>query len=202
MTSGPGAGDHPDLIEAKRTLRRMAAERRRGILAALDRTAAGEAAADRFIAALDPAPGVAISGYWPLDEEFDTRPLLERLHERGHPIGLPVVVARDEPLAFRRWVPGLALVAGAFSVMVPGPAAAPIEPELLVVPMLAFDRQGYRLGYGGGFYDRTLALRRRQGGALAVGLAFAGQEVAHVPHADYDQPLDWAVTEGRALGFA
>jgi 5-formyltetrahydrofolate cyclo-ligase len=202
MTSGPDAGDHPDLIEAKRTLRRMAGERRRGLVATLDPAAAGEAAADRFIAEIDPAPGIAISGYWPLEEEFDTRPLLERLHERGHPIGLPVVVAPDEPLAFRRWVPGLELVKGAFNVMIPGPTAAPIEPALLVVPVLAFDRQGYRLGYGGGFYDRTLALRRRQGGALAVGLAFAGQEVAHVPHGDYDQPLDWAVTERRAHRFA
>lgn len=200
--SGPDAGDDPDLIEAKRTLRRMAGERRRALIATLDPAAAGAAAADHLIDQIHPAPGIAISGYWPLDEEFDTRPLLRRMHERGHPVGLPVVVARGEPLVFRRWVPGLELVKGAFNVMIPGPGAATIEPALLVVPMLAFDREGYRLGYGGGFYDRTLALRRRQGEALAVGLAFAGQEVAHVPHGDYDQPLDWAVTERRAHRFA
>jgi 5-formyltetrahydrofolate cyclo-ligase len=201
MSSGREGGDHPDLLEAKRTLRRMAAERRRAILERTDRTAAAEAATRHLLAEIDPEPGIPISGYWPLEEEFDTRPLLERLHERGHPIGLPVVVARGEPLAFRRWVPGLELVQGAFDVMIPGPAAAPVEPELLIVPMLAFDRLGYRLGYGGGFYDRTLARRRRQSAALAVGIAFAGQEVAHVPHADYDQPLDWAVTEERARRF-
>jgi len=201
MNGGSAGGDHPDLLEAKRALRRMAAERRRAIVDRTDRTVAAEAAALHFLAAIDPEPGVPISGFWPLDEEFDPRPLLERLHERGHPIGLPVVVARDEPLAFRRWVPGLELVKGAFNVMIPGPAAAPIEPEVLIVPMLAFDRRGYRLGYGGGFYDRTLELRRRDVDALAVGIAFAGQEVANVPHADYDQPLDWAVTERGAQRF-
>src|SRR5262245_21312987 len=136
MSAGAEAGDHPDLIQAKRVLRRMAAERRRTLVEPNGRAAAAEAAANLLLAEMALAPGIPISGYWPLEEEFDTRPLLQRLHESGHPIGLPVVVARDEPLVFRRWVPGLELVTGAFNVMVPGPTAAPVEPELLIVPML------------------------------------------------------------------
>jgi 5-formyltetrahydrofolate cyclo-ligase len=109
-----------------------------------------------------------------------------------------VVIGRDQPLQFRDWRPGIALVPGPFRVPTCPPDALLLEPQLLLVPMLAFDREGYRLGYGGGFYDRTLEKLRARAGALAVGTAFDGQEVAHVPHADFDQPLDWVVTERRA----
>jgi 5-formyltetrahydrofolate cyclo-ligase len=187
------------LVEAKRALRALATERRRQLAVAVGPQTAGEAAADQFLAVYKPKPDAAISGYWPLEGEFDPRPLMERLVERGHRVGLPVVIGRDRPLQFRDWRPGIALVPGPFRVPAPPPDAPLIEPQILLVPMLAFDREGYRLGYGGGFYDRTLEQLRARAGALAVGTAFDGQEVAHVPHADFDQPIDWIVTERRAL---
>lgn len=199
MTTETGQSDSPELAQAKRTLRRMAGERRRALACELDLAATGAAAAEHLFGTVRPEPGIPVSGYWPLDAEFDTRPALVRLDAAGHTVGLPVVVAPGEPLQFRRWSVGLDLVEGAFGVMMPGPAAPPVEPVLLLVPMLAFDREGYRLGYGGGFYDRTLALRRAQGRAIAVGIGFAGQEVAHVPRGLYDQPLDWVVTETEAI---
>ncbi len=199
MTADTDRSDPPNLVDAKRTLRRMATERRRALAADRDVVAAGVAAAELVCSAIRPDPSMAASGYWPLESEFDARPALARLHAAGHAVGLPVVVGAGHPLLFRRWHPALALVRGAFGVMMPPPSEPTIEPSLLLVPMLAFDRDGYRLGYGGGFYDRTLALRRKAGRTIAVGIGFAGQEVAHVPRGDYDQPLDWIVTEAAAM---
>ena len=88
---------------------------------------------------------------------------------------------------------------GAFGVREPFPEASEVRPDVLLVPMLAFDRQGFRLGYGGGFYDRTLALLRQDGSPVAIGIAFAAQEVDRVPVAEYDQPLNWIVTEREAI---
>jgi 5-formyltetrahydrofolate cyclo-ligase len=186
-----------DIGSAKRAMRTAAAERRRAAAPGLSH--AGSAARDRFLAAIDMPAGVPVSGFWPLDDEFDPRPLFQTLHGRGHPIGLPVVVGRGLPLLFRRWEPGMALVRGNFKVMTPPPEAPEVVPRLLLVPLLAFDREGYRLGYGGGFYDRTLAKLRAAGDALAIGVAFAMQEAAQVPRDDTDQPLDWIVTEREAI---
>ncbi len=186
----------PDLDAAKQALRVAAAARRRK---AGNAQAAGEAARDHFLAAVPVPPGAVVSAFWPLDDEFDTRPLFAELHRRGHVIGLPVVVARRQPLRFRRWHPGMTLLQGSFRVQTPPPDAPEVVPQLLLVPLLAFDRAGYRLGYGGGFYDRTLALLRAAGPALAVGTAFAAQEVPAVPRDATDQPLDWIVTEREAF---
>ena len=121
------------------------------------------------------------------------------MHHRGHPIGLPVILSKGQPLLFRRWEPTTELVRGPFRVMTPPSTALEIVPELLLVPLLAFDRAGYRLGYGGGFYDRTIAKLRAAGDALAVGVAFAVLEVPAVPRDATDQPLDWIVTEREAI---
>jgi 5-formyltetrahydrofolate cyclo-ligase len=189
-----------DIDAAKRALRIAAAERRRAAAPAL--VDAGHAACERFLAAVAIPAAVTVSGFWPLDGEFDPRPLFQALHARGHAIGLPVVVGRGQPLLFRRWEPGMALVRGNFKVMTPPPDAPEVVPRVLLVPLLAFDREGYRLGYGGGFYDRTLAKLRAAGDALAVGVAFAMQEVPAVPRDDTDQPLDWIVTEREAIAIA
>lgn len=188
-----------DIDAAKRALRVAAAERRRAAAPALAH--AGQAARDRFLAAVAVPAGVTVSGFWPLDDEFDPRPLFQALHARGHQVGLPVVVGRGQPLLFRRWEPGMALVPGNFKVMTPPPDVPEVVPQLLLVPLLAFDRAGYRLGYGGGFYDRTLARLRAAGDALAVGVAFAMQEVPAIPRDDTDQPLDWVVTESEAIAI-
>ena len=141
-----------------------------------------------------------VSGYLPVGDEFDALPILAWLAGRGHRTALPVVAGKARPLAFRSWRAGEPLIEGNFGIPVPAEDAEILTPVLLVVPMLAFDRQGYRLGYGGGFYDRTLAaLRASNPATVAVGLAFAGQEVEQVPHDDNDQRLDWIVTEAAAI---
>ena len=186
-----------DVEAAKKALRGEAAARRRA--AARGVPAAGVAVRDNFLASIAVPAGIAVSAYWPLEEEFDPRPLFQALHRRGHPIGLPVILGRGQPLLFRRWEPNIELVRGSFRVLTPPSSAPEVTPGLLLVPLLAFDRAGYRLGYGGGFYDRTIAKLRAAGAPLAVGVAFAAQEVAAVPHDDTDQPLDWIVTEREAM---
>ncbi len=143
--------------------------------------------------------GAAVSGYWPLSGEIDVRVLLSHLDGQGYVCALPVVAAPDAPLIFRRWTPGLVLEAGPFDTRQPGADQPEVRPNMLLVPLLAFDADGYRLGYGGGYYDRTLGVLRSSGSPVAVGAAFAGQQVDHVPRDGYDQPLDWIVTEEKAM---
>jgi len=196
------AADPSPIAEAKSALRDQAHARRRAVA-----RAAGADAASALVAVFDTLPrppaSVVVSGYWPMGDEFDPRPLLAALHARGHPCCLPVVIGSGRPLVFRTWPPGDALQAAAFGTSVPPPSAPECEPGLLLVPLLLVDARGYRLGYGGGFYDRTLAgLRTRHGDVLAVGLAFEGQRVERVPTDDTDQRLDWLVTERGAVRFA
>jgi 5-formyltetrahydrofolate cyclo-ligase len=139
-----------------------------------------------------------VAAYWPMRSEADPRPALAALHARGVPLALPVVAGRGMPLIFRAWAPGVALVPGGFGVLVPADGP-PVVPRVLVVPLLAFDRAGFRLGYGGGFYDRTLAALRAAGPVLAVGFAYAAQEVPHVPRTIDDQRLDRIVTETETI---
>ena len=145
------------------------------------------------------APTNIVSGYMPIGSEIDCLPLLNRLAAAGVPLCLPVVTAPDTPLIFRRWAPDDPLVTGWFGISEPAAAAPEVTPHVALVPMLAFDRQGQRLGYGGGYYDRTLkALRAASDGGddiLAIGVAFAGQLRDKVPVSGSDQPLDWILTE-------
>src|SRR5690606_6499006 len=143
--------------------------------------------------------------YWPFGDEVDSRPLLHHFHEQGHVCAVAAVVARGRPLVFRRWRPGQTFVAGSLGEPAPPPDAPEVKPELLLVPLLAFDRRGYRLGYGGGYFDRTIAMLRAApdmagvGGVLAVGLAYAAQEVPALPTEGHDQRLDWIVTETEII---
>lgn len=140
-----------------------------------------------------------VSGFAPLKSEIDPLPLLRRLAEHGHPIALPFVEGAGRPLVFKRWRPGDPLHAGQFGALQPGAGAETLEPAALIVPLLAFDSDGFRLGRGGGFYDRTIAELRARGPVLTVGLAFAAQLVLEVPREPHDQRLDWIVTEEGAL---
>ena len=144
----------------------------------------------------------AIAGYWPMREEIDPLPLLDRLAQRGHALALPVVTVRDAPLTFRRWTSGDALEAGAFGTRHPATTAATVVPTVVLVPLLAFDDAGHRLGYGGGHYDRTLQQLRSEGVVIAVGLAYEAQGVHELPVHEADQRLDWVVTEQAAHRFA
>ncbi len=139
-----------------------------------------------------------ISAYLAIGSELDPMPLMLGLHGLGRRLAVPVVEARATPLRFRAWRPGVALVEGPFGVQVPAEGEW-LEPDLIVVPLLAFDDAGRRLGYGGGFYDRTLAARRAAGPVLAIGLAHAAQQVPEVPCDGLDARLDAVVTEAGVL---
>ena len=188
----------------KRRLRRSA-RAARAAAAAADRAAGGPAAGalrDHVLAAVPLAPGAVVAGYWPLGDEIDPRPLLEALHRCGVRLALPAIRAPGEPLDFRLWQPGDALRPAGFSTREPLPGAPTVEPAVLLVPLLAFDAEGFRLGYGGGFYDRSLALLRQAGDILAVGLAYAAQQVSAVPREATDQALDLVVTEAGIVAAA
>ncbi|TGD64693.1 5-formyltetrahydrofolate cyclo-ligase [Tabrizicola sp. WMC-M-20] len=135
--------------------------------------------------------GSALAGYMPMRTEIDPLPAMAA--HQG-PVGVPVIIGPAQALRFREWSPGSAMVAGEFGALIPQEGGW-LEPAVLIVPLLAFDARGYRLGYGGGFYDRTLEGLRARGPVLAVGFAFAAQEVAQVPVDATDQPLDMIVTE-------
>jgi 5-formyltetrahydrofolate cyclo-ligase len=155
-----------------------------------DPVACGAALAAHVLRDLPPSPGAVVAGFWPLEGEIDVRPLLHALHDRGHDIVLPITPKRGAPLTFGLWRPGDTLVPERFGTFRPtGPAGVP---TFLLVPLLAFDRAGHRLGYGAGFYDRTLPLLP---GRFALGCAFAAQEVDEVPVGPYDIPLDAMATE-------
>ena len=160
---------------------------------------AGERVRDKFIAELLPIVGAKsgafVAAYMPVRDELDVRPLLQALVERGMIAAMPCVVGGGMPLLFRQWSTGTALVPRAFGLSEPPDDAPVVEPDLLLVPLLAFDRSGHRLGYGRGYYDRTLAALRAQRPIVAVGLAFSAQEVLSLPAGNNDQRLDWIVTE-------
>ena len=137
--------------------------------------------------------GETVAGTWPLANEPDLRPLWHRLHDRGHPMLLPETPPPGEALRFRSWHPGCAMLPGRFGTWHPDTEPSPHgEPDLLLVPLLAFDRCGWRLGYGGGYYDRTLAALPR---ARAIGYGFPRQQVEAVPHGPFDIRLPVIVTE-------
>ena len=132
-------------------------------------------------------------------DEIDVAPLLHHLHGAGYVCALPAVVTRKGPLVFRTWYPGMTLESGALGTGHPPAAAAAVTPDVVLAPLLAFDGEGYRLGYGGGYYDRTLTELRGAGTVLAIGIAYAAQQVDMAPRTEYDQPLDWIVTEEGAI---
>lgn len=157
-------------------------------------------AAARFLA-LPLPPRAAIAAYWPQGSELDSRPLISRLRAAGHTVLLPAVAAPGARLRFRAFPDGAALVPGAHGIPEPPPGPE-VEPDVLVVPLLAFDGAGWRLGQGGGYYDRTLEALRAARPVLAAGFAYAAQEVPVLPRAAGDQRLDWIVTENEARRFA
>ena len=188
------------LIDEKRTLRRAMIAWRGG----LDHEARRQAAAGLLEIWRQERPvktPAIVSGFWPMAEELDVRPLMAELFEQGCQLALPVVVAGKQPLVFRAWRPGDPLEAGVFGTLHPSPGRDVVEPDALIVPLLAVDEEGWRLGYGGGFYDRTLARLRGRKTITAVGVGFDAQRVSDVPHGPDDQRLDWLLTDKRACAF-
>jgi 5-formyltetrahydrofolate cyclo-ligase len=142
-----------------------------------------------------------VGGYRPHGSEVDPLPLMRRFAVAGAVLALPVVVAVDAPLVFRTWREGDPLEPDAFGIPAPSAKAAEVRPDVIIAPVLAFDARGGRLGQGAGCFDRTLADRRASGGVFAIGLAFAGQEVAACPLEAHDQPLDAILTETGYKAF-
>ncbi|MFT8247053.1 5-formyltetrahydrofolate cyclo-ligase [Roseomonas sp. BN140053] len=177
----------PDLVAAKAELRRAMLARRAG----LDGTGAGDAVAHHVLTGLAPPRDAVVAAYWPRGDELDPRSLLTALAARGQVLALPVTTARGQPLLFRRWQPGEEPPPGRYGLREPPPGAPELRPDWLFVPLLAFDRRGHRLGYGAGYYDRTL---ESLPGAVAIGLALAEQERPEVPAGPGDVPLRAVVT--------
>ena len=184
MTALPAAA--PDKAEARRAAfaARKAAH------------AAGPGAALAHLeAALVPFAGEVLAGYMPIRTEIDPLPVMAR---HAGPVSVPVILGPAQALAFRAWRPDCAMVPGDFGALIPETGAW-LTPRVLIVPLLAFDARGYRLGYGGGFYDRTLEALRALGPVTAIGFAYAAQELPQVPTEPTDQPLDLIVTERGAF---
>jgi len=184
-------------LDPKHILReRMKGERR---AAAKARPDAGVHAARNFLDAIAPAKDAIIALYYPINDELDTEPLTAALTTDKITIALPIVGDKKAPLTFRLYAPGDPLIDGVYGAKTPDEDAALATPAIVVTPLLAFTRAGGRLGYGGGYYDRTLEYLRKSGGVTAVGYAYGAQEVDALPLSPLDQPLDWIVTERGAL---
>ena len=188
------------LIDDKRILRGTMIAWRGGLSEA-ERQAAAAGLVETWQLERPVETPAVVSGFWPMAEELDIRPLMIELYNQGCQLALPVVVAKKQPLVFRAWRPGDALEAGVFGTLHPSPKREVVEPDALIVPLLAVDEEGWRLGYGGGFYDRTLAGLRARKTITAVGVGFNAQLVPEVPHGPDDQRLDWLLTDKRACAF-
>jgi len=171
---------------------------RRDAIPSDEREAAAQTIAARPFPVSVP-PGVTVSGFIPLKNEIDIRPLLRKLAQAGARLALPVVVARGEPLIMRAWEFGAPLKAGGWGISEPPPHAAEVLPDILLVPLLAFDRAGNRIGYGAGYFDITIRSLRAQKPVTAIGIAFAAQEIAQVPTTQRDARLDLVLTEREVI---
>jgi len=147
------------------------------------------------------ATGAVVAGYAPIRSEFDPMPLLRKLADAGARLALPVIMGRGLPLQFRSFSFGQALVRGPLGILQPPAAAAELIPDILLVPLAAFDRSGHRIGYGAGYYDRSIEALRSRNRTMAVGLAFAAQEIDAIPAQPHDAALDYVLTEARTFDF-
>ncbi len=165
---------------------------RRLAMPAAERAAHSEAITAALIQVLSSLAGALIGFYWPFKGEYDPRPLVRFLHTEGTRLALPVVVEKATPLIFREWWPGMPMTSGAWNIPVPA-AGQPVAPDILLVPVVGFDRQAYRLGYGGGYYDRTLAALPTR--PRAIGVGFGLSQIATIHPQLHDMPMDLVVTE-------
>lgn len=191
VTEAEAAASDKRLNEAKAAARKSARLHR----ATLFSPDAAQLLADAVLAKCSPPAGAIIAGYWPMSDEMDPRPVLLAFAARGHRLALPITPRRGQPLTFRAWAPGGVLRPGPMGTSEPAEGEA-LTPDWLLVPLLAFDRAGRRLGYGGGYYDRTLAALP---GAKPIGIAYAGQEMAEVPAGPQDFRLPLIATEAGVI---
>jgi 5-formyltetrahydrofolate cyclo-ligase len=186
--------------EEKRRLREDAKRRRAAAHAAADTQTARRLAAHGLDFLKLPAAAI-VSGFMPMPDEIDVVPLLAWLHAEGTDLCLPVMQGKGKPLLFRAWAPGDDMVTAVWGIREPMADKPVVEPDVLLVPLLAFDAHGWRLGYGGGFYDRSISALGRFKRITTVGIAYDAQEVDAVPHLDYDERLDWVLTPAGPRRF-
>jgi 5-formyltetrahydrofolate cyclo-ligase len=179
---------------------RAAALAARDALSEVQRAAAAAAVAECGLP-IEILPGMIVSGYAPIRSEIDPMPLMLKLAAQGARLALPTVTARGQSLSFRAWSAGNKMVLGPLGILEPSPAAAELIPDVMLVPLAAFDRLGHRIGYGAGHYDRSLAHLRKSNAITAIGIAFAAQEIEAVPALSHDVPLDYVLTETRMFDF-
>jgi 5-formyltetrahydrofolate cyclo-ligase len=185
------------LATTKAELRRQALARRDALPAAERQQAAETIAARTFPVAV--ASGAIVAGFMPMKSEISPLPLLRKLAAAGARLALPVVAGRGRPLIMRAWEFGEPLSAGVWGIREPPASAPEVAPHILIVPLLAFDRSGHRIGYGAGYYDLTIAALRARQAVTAIGVAFAAQEIAAVPATPQDAPLDLVLTEREVI---
>ena len=189
----------PPTDQSKADLR-AAALAARDALSGEHRAAAAQAIAGRGLP-FEITPGAVVAGYSPIRSEVDPAPLMRKLAAQGAQLALPVITARGQSLRFRVWSADDRLLQGPLGILEPSPAAAEITPDIVLVPLAAFDRSGHRIGYGAGHYDRTLAQLHKSKGFTAIGLAFAAQQVKTVPALQHDVALDYVLTETKVFDF-
>jgi 5-formyltetrahydrofolate cyclo-ligase len=181
----------------KSDLRRQARQRRDALPHEI-RAAAAQAIARRPFP-LPIMPGVVVSGFMPMQSEINPLPLMRRLAEAGAQLALPAVMGRGQPLVMRAFTFGDTLSTGVWGIREPAQDAPELSPDILLVPLLCFDRSGHRIGYGAGYYDMTIAALRDKKPTFAVGMAFAVQEIPHVPKTPRDARLDVVLTERESI---
>ena len=186
-------------VEANKAALRVLAHKRRSAMLGSVRADAARLAAEHFFTGMAIGPGEVVAAYWPIRDELDCRPVLTRLMDAGQPVCLPVVIGDGLPLELRLWEEGAPLYPSGFGTLAPAEAAPLAEPDVILMPLLGFDKHGTRLGYGGGYYDRTLAAMGRT--PRLVGFAFSAQELEHIPRDGHDTPLDAVVTEAGFRQF-
>lgn len=185
-------------VEEMKSILRREAIARRNALPEAERRQAAEAIAGRSLP-IAVAPGAIVSGFMPLKSEIDPLPLMRRLAAAGAGLALPVVAGKGLPLIMHAWDLGAPLVSGIWGIREPMPDAPAVDPDVVIVPLLAFDRHGHRLGYGAGYYDLTLTALRAKRPILAIGIGYAMQEVAAVPITPRDARLDLVLTERETI---
>jgi 5-formyltetrahydrofolate cyclo-ligase len=188
-----------DLPRDKKNLRAVLTNKRNSIASA-ERASAAKGLCKSTVAFTGLDSGT-ISGFYPIGSEIDARPLMTKLASSGFVTALPVIVDKEKPLIFRKWGPGEPLAKGVWDIPVPSEKSVQVSPDIVFVPLLGFDDEGYRIGYGGGFYDRTLAHLKQTKKIVAVGLAYASQHVPYIPREPHDVPLDWILTEEGPRDF-
>jgi 5-formyltetrahydrofolate cyclo-ligase len=181
-------------IEAAKTELRRELLKRRDSIPAHIRAAGAQAIAERALP-IEPRPGMIVSGYSPLKSEINPLPLMRRFAEAGAQLALPVVAGRGRPLIMRAWGFGQELGSGVWGIREPKPESPEVFPDILIVPLLGFDRRGHRIGYGAGYYDMTITRLRTQKAIIAFGVAFAAQEIDEIPTSPRDARLDLVLTE-------